>query len=252
MPESKYLIPIGTAIVGVVGTIIVQQILNRRALFTYFVRHERIGLSADDAIFGRVRVTWNDNPIANLYWSTIELVNQSLKDYENVVVKIFTSDTQLLSEMTQIVGTPDVVKWTDNFVNDLRVPEGQQPSEVQRKTWSSSREYLVPTLNRGQVIRFHFLNSANTQNQPTIWLNVLRKGVRIRFHVPPQQFLGVPQPKVVLVGLVLSVIVVGFIVWCVDTVWIASISSFVLGVLVMLPGAAVIRAWRWFRNWYGG
>jgi hypothetical protein len=68
-----------------------------------------VGLSAGDKVFGAVRVTWNDNPVDNLYLSTIELTNQSMKDYENVVVRAYTSDSILLTERTEIVGTTHIV-----------------------------------------------------------------------------------------------------------------------------------------------
>ena len=65
----------------------IQRIVNKRGLFTFVVRHNKVGESTDDAIFGTVRVTWNDNIIRHLYLSTVELTNESLKDFENVVVK---------------------------------------------------------------------------------------------------------------------------------------------------------------------
>ena len=72
-----------------------------RGLFTYFVWHNKVGVSVDDAVFGTVRVTWNDNLVANLYSSTVELRNESLKDYENVVVRVFSNDTIHLTERAE-------------------------------------------------------------------------------------------------------------------------------------------------------
>jgi hypothetical protein len=43
--DNKYLIGLISGAGGIVATICVQQILNRRGLLTYFVRHERIGVS---------------------------------------------------------------------------------------------------------------------------------------------------------------------------------------------------------------
>src|SRR5258705_11001118 len=97
---------------GVLLTLLTQYILNKRGLFTYSVRHDRLGVSADDAVFGSVQVTWNGNQVGHLYSSTIELLNRSMKDYENVVVRAFTSDTILLTERTDIVGTTQIAGWT--------------------------------------------------------------------------------------------------------------------------------------------
>ena len=56
---------------------LIQKIVNKRGLFTYFVRHNKVGMSTEDAVFGTVRVTWNDSLIQHLYLSTIELKNES-------------------------------------------------------------------------------------------------------------------------------------------------------------------------------
>ncbi len=119
--DNKLLIVIITGIVSVFGTLITQHLLNRRARFRYFVTHDRVGLSADDAIFGSVRVTWNGNALANLYYSTIELVNESMKDFEDVVVRVYTNNTALLTQRTEIVGTTHILNWTTEYSEQLHV-----------------------------------------------------------------------------------------------------------------------------------
>ena len=98
---------------------LIQKIVNKRGLFTYFVWHNKIGMSTEDAVFGTVRVTWNDSLIRHLYLSTIELKNESQKDYENVVVKVLTDKTDLLSERSEFVGSTHFLKWTEEFSNKL-------------------------------------------------------------------------------------------------------------------------------------
>ncbi len=44
---------------GIVATVTAQRILNKRSLLTYFVNHVRVGMSAEDKIFGSVKGTWN-------------------------------------------------------------------------------------------------------------------------------------------------------------------------------------------------
>lgn len=250
--ENKYVLGIASAVGGAVLMLLAQQFTNRRALFTYFVHHSRVGVSADDAVFGSVRVTWNNNVVANLYSSTVELINQSLKDFENVVVKIYTRDTILLTEKTEIIGTTQIVRWTDNYINSVTVPAGQQPTDLQRDIHSSSREFLIPTMNRSQVVRFHFLNAAKTQNQPTLWLDVLHKGLRHKFRVPQNQILGVPQPRAALVGVLIGILLLMILVTTTESVWVAAGTSLLYGFVAQLPGALVIRAWRAARDWFGG
>ena len=37
---------------------LIQMIVNKRGLFTYVVRHNKVSMSTDDAVFGSVRVSW--------------------------------------------------------------------------------------------------------------------------------------------------------------------------------------------------
>src|SRR3972149_901514 len=93
--DNRLVVVLFSVVAGAIVTLLAQRILNKRGLFTYFVWHNRVGVSADDAVFGTVRVTWNNNPVANLYSSTVELRNESLKDYENISVRVFSSETIL-------------------------------------------------------------------------------------------------------------------------------------------------------------
>ena len=115
-----FIVALPSLVVGAILTLLIQRILNKSGLFTYFVSHYQVGVSAEDAVFGKVQVTWDNLPVANLYFSSVELRNESLKDYENVVVKVLTSTTSLLSERTEIVGTHRVA--VCRFSEFARIP----------------------------------------------------------------------------------------------------------------------------------
>ncbi len=250
--DNKYAFGIAAGFGGVFLTLITQQILSRRGLFTYFVNHIRVGVSEDDAIFGSVRLTWNNNAIKNLFLSTTEMVNESTKDFESVIVRAFTNDAVLLTERTEIVGTTHILEWTNDFKKKLEVKPGQLATDDQIKLHSHQREYVIPVMNRGQIVRFHFLNSATTEKQPSIWLDVLHKGVKLKFRTPQTQFFGVPQPQAALVGAILGFVFVGTIIMFINSVWIAALISLFYGFIVLIPGAGAIRAWRWLRDFFGG
>ncbi|MGA2138598.1 MAG: hypothetical protein ABSH14_07025 [Verrucomicrobiia bacterium] len=250
--DNKYLVALASGVGGVALTLITQQVLNKRGLFTYFVRHSLVGASGDDAVFGSVRVTWNGNAVTNLYSSTAELINQSLKDYENIVVRAYTSDTVFLTDRTEIVGTTHIAKWTDEFLKQLEVAPGTKPSPRQIELHSHQRDYLLPTMNRGQSVRFHFLNAAQTQNRPSIWLDVLHKGVRLRFRVPQNEIMGVPQPRAALWGCVLGLLLFGLIIAFIQSVWLATLCALIYGFFAQVPGAWAVRSWRRLREWFGG
>lgn len=250
--QNRLVVALIAGVLGAVLAILTQRFLNKRGLFTYFVWHNRVGVSADDAVFGSVRVTWNNNPVANLYSSTVELRNESLNDYENVIVRVFTSDTMLLTERSEIVGTTHILKWTEEFVRKLAVSSGTQPTSAQQNIYTSQREYLIPTFNRGQLVRFTFLNAAKTEKQPSLWLDIVHKGVKIKFRVAHNKFMGVPQPSAAIVGSVLGFLLLAIVIALVDTVWVAALLSLIYGLLVLVPGALAIKLWHWLRDYFGG
>lgn len=250
--DSKIFIAISSALVGIIVAVITQYLLNKRGLFTYYVFHNRVGLSTEDVIYGSVRVTWNENPVAHLYLSTVELTNQSMKDFESVVVRSFSNNTILLTQRTEIVGTTRLIDFTEEYKEQIAVAEGNEPTEAQFKLFHSQREYFVPTMNRGQMLRFQFLNAAISEDQPAIWLDILHKGVKCKFRVPSNLFLGVPQPEAALTGTLVGLVAVIFVITYAESVPFAAILSFLLGWLVLLPGAYTVKALRKVRDWFAG
>jgi len=241
-----------SGLAGAILTILVRRVLNKRGLFTYSVVHNHVGISTDDAVFGSVKVTWNDNAIANLYISTIEVRNESLRDFEGVTLRVWTTTTSLLTERAEILGTTHVLAWTREFAETLAVPAGKAASPEQLSLVYGRREYAVPTMNRGAVIRLTFLNAANSDDVPQVWLNVVHPGVRVKYRALPQQFLGVPQPAAALVGFLSGLIVVPVIVTAVDTAWLTATLAFLYGAMLLLPGALLLKLWRWARDMVGG
>jgi hypothetical protein len=107
-------------------------------------------------------------------------------------------------------------------------------------------------MNRGQVVRFHFLNAARTQNPPSIWLDVLHKGVKLRFRVAHPEVLGVRLPLAALAGVISGFVFVGLVVAFVPSVWVAAICSLLYGLVAQIPGALLLKLWRLLREFIGG
>ena len=181
--------------------------------------HNRVGVSADDAVFGTVGVNWNDNVVPNLYSPTVELRNESLADSQNVVVRVFWNDTRLLSEHANLMGTTRTLEWREEFSRRLPVQPGTQPTAGQMVLYGHQHEYAVPTMNRGQVVCLTFLNAPDGEAQATTWLDIVHPGVKTRFRVPHQQFLGTPQPIAALIGAALGVPFLLVVVALTDVAW---------------------------------
>lgn len=250
--QNEFAPLIGGGLAGVITAWFTQRVLSKRGTFTYVVNHNRVGMSTDDAIFGNVKVTWNDTPIANLYLSTVELKNESMNDYENVVVKAYTNNTNLLSEQTQIIDTPNILEHSDKYKELLNIKDGESPTDEQFDIYNRQREYLIPIMNRGQAIKLTYLNAAKTTEIPSIWLSVIQKGVKLRFKPPQNEILGVPQPRAAFAGLIIGLIIVCMLVAIVDNPLFMSITAFTIGLVAQVPGAYTIKALRVLREIVGG
>ena len=122
-------------------------------------------------------------------------------------MKVFTNDTNLLTERSELVGTTHIPQWTEAFSNKLAVESGAKPTLEQWDLYCRRREYLLPTMNRGQVVRVAYLNDAHTEHQPSLWIDIVHKGVKVELRAPHNIFMGVSQPHSVLVGSVLGLLV---------------------------------------------
>lgn len=243
---------VGGGVGGFITAWITQRVLNKRGTFSYFVNHQQVGMSTDDAIFGSVAVSWNGKPIPNLYLSTIELKNESVNDYENVVFRAYTNDTNLLTERTQIVDTPNVIEWTEKYGKQLKVEDGKTPTENQQAIYNTQREYIVPTMNRGQSIRLTYLNSAKGVEKPNIWLAITQKGVKLRFRAPQDLIFGVPKPRASLAGVLIGVAVIITLVLFISDPWVIAITSLTYGLVAQIPGAYGTKLLEWLREVIGG
>lgn len=127
--------------------------------------------------------------------------------------------------------------------------QGSEPTDAQFELYRHQRDYLVPTMNRGQMLRFQYLNVVHPEEQPAIGVEVLHKGVKCKFRTATNQFLGVPQREAALAGTVVGLVAVGFVIVSVQSVPFAALLSFVIGWLVLVPGAYTVKAWRKLRDW---
>lgn len=249
---SKVAIAIASMILGIITTVAGQKWLSRRALFIYSVSHQQLGASTEDTIYGSVKITWNEIPVSNLYLSSVELINQSAQDFEAVIVRIFTINTRLLTQKNEVVGTTRILDFTDEYKEKIAVVKGSQPTEFQIDLYRHQRDYIVSTMNRRQIVRFYFLNTAETGTQPEIWLEVLHKGVNCKFKNVYNQYLGVERPMGALVGALMGLLIVGLIMFYVGSSSFIALISYFIGLFVLLPGAYTVKVYRKLRDWFTG
>ena len=256
-----------------VVTLLVFVVRNRRVLLTYHVLHDRIGISTFDRVHGEVMVTVGGNPVQNLYMSSIWLVNRSMRDVEELEVKVCcrAEDMHLMSEQTHVEDTVEFLRHTAEFVEirnrmmnasseleQARVSEDharakmlEQVVDADWRTLSTNRWYSVPVLARGQAIRFTYMTNVLSQASPEIFLSCQKAGVRVKYKEPYRpvwHLWGVPLADASVAGIAISTLVWILVVSSISTLWLAALVCLVAGLLASVPGAGVVRLLRWFRN----
>ena len=250
--SDKYVMMLLGGAAGIFATWIATRVLNKRAIFSYFVTHNKVGVSSESPMFDNINVTWHDRPIPDLFFSTIELKNESLQDFENIRITTYTGDTMLLSESTRIVDTPFILNWSEDYKEKLRVPLGESLTDYQSGLYGREREYVIPVFNRGQVVQISYLNSLHAgATQPGIWVSGNIKGVTIKFRVPHQEFIGVPVPYASLAGIVSGLVGLLPLVAFVSNPWLVAGSALAYGFVAQVPGAFLVKAFRFVRDSIG-
>lgn len=247
--DSKILLSGISILVGALLGNFISVYRGRIKVLEYTVTHDRIGLSADDAIFGNVRVTWQGHNLTNLYSSVVTVVNGTSVDYTNLKLKVYTGNTLLLTERTEISGTTHVLHWTPEYAATLQIPAGGAPTDQQFNTYRHSREYHVPVLNRGQRAVMHILTTIPNQNEsPLIWVDLLHPGAQIQFRLLTQQIHGVPVKLALPLGLLASIAVLIAVSFLLSEVWAAALIAMIVGLGAQSIGAWVYRGVRFVKQ----
>lgn len=255
-----------------VVTLLVMVVRNRRALLTFHVTHYRIGISTLDNIHGEVSVTVGGNQMQNLYMSNVWLVNRSMRDVEDLEVKVLrgTDDMRLMNEQSCVEGTFEVLKYTAEYEeiksqlmnaavgveqaraagDHVTATQIDQAQAANWRTWSTQRWYAVPMLARGQTIRFTYMTNVLSDENPKILISCQKAGIRVKYKQPYQpvwHLWGVPLVEAGVTGIVIGTLVWLLVISLISTLWVAALLCLVVGLLSNVPGAAVVKFYRWLR-----
>jgi hypothetical protein len=254
---------------GAVGGAVLTVLKGRRALLTYSVNHQRVGTTANDAVHGQVEVRYRGNVVHNLYLSTVEITNRSIRDLENLEIRTYRGPDQmmLLTERPFIEGSIHHVNHTAAYDQRLfadaewekqtrAAGAAEVPENVERLTRDAGfrhgqRHYLVPVLTRGQVINITYLSTVAHGVHPLIHVDCQSKGVRVVFQRGLRavtHLWGVPVPTAAFVGLPLGVVIAASTEWFTTTPWVLSMACFIAGVSVAVQGMLVVKLYRWLRK----
>lgn len=247
--DNKLALSLSSAAIGILLGAVVQKILSKTVRFRYSTNVERVAISADDDIFGAVRVTWGGNAVRNLYIVQLEIENGSSRDFANVEFKVYVAgDTFLLTERSSVEGTPYIVPWSDAYKAGITVPPGAAVTDAQQKMYYHSRDYTLKVFNRGQLLRLSYLCSRpQDDKQPDVFVSTMLKGARMVRH-NRKLFYGVPYNRALLRGLIICAVTVLACGRYLHSIWPAAILCMIVGLTVLPIGVLVYRLERGIRN----
>lgn len=246
LTDNKLLVAVLSGIGGGIITKVVTFYSSRLKTLEYNVSHERIGLSADDAIFGNVRVSWQGNELPNLFVSTATLKNMTTQDYSNLEFKVFAGQgTLLLNQYTEITGTSYILNFTEKYASSIKIEPGDTPTPEQFSLWHDSREFLIPTFNRGQqvVVRF-LLTTVGNAPGPSIWIDTMHQGVVVKFRPTENHVFGVPVRLALPIGLSACFVILVLSIAFISEAWIAGSVCMMAGLFGQPIGAVFYRFYR--------
>lgn len=246
--DNKAILSLLSAIIGgFIGNLIA--VLRARVkTLEYSVTHDRVAVSADDAIFGSIRVTWQNVNVTSLYSSRVTLENPTGSNFTNLKIKVFTTDTLLLGERTEISGTSYSLRWTDDLQEQLRVAAGETPTQEQFRIYNHLREYTIPVLNRAQRVLMTYLTVPTGSQSPIISLDLLHEGVRVQHRAVVPHVHGVPVRVAVASGLVTCIAVLVLSSLFLAEPWAAATVCLATGLFAQSIGAFLYRGFRLIKS----
>lgn len=252
--EGEIFVRGGLLVLGAALTALYNQIRNRTVIFPYTVKTERIGVSATDAIFGETQVLWQGQQLRNLYMTTVEIENATLKDFENLEFKIYPDvGTQLLNQRTIIVDTPYPIFFTKQYADSIQVSAGQTPTQQQFDFWHMQRDFNVPVFNRTQRLQFVFLcNRPNDDQMPNVWVSTQSRGVNLKRIDNLKEILNVPLGIALSRGLIIAAIALVSCGALLKDVWVGVSVSMAIGLVATDLGAISYKVQRWLLRVIGG
>lgn len=244
---AKLLVPAGTFVLGLLAKLCFDLFKNKIPKLQYTIDKFFLGASGQDNLYGNVQVLYNQEPVQNLYLCTMNLVNSSNKDFENIDITVWCDvESIILVSHAQKSNTITPLQWTSGYAQEFQNRDEDAPSLV----WTR-RVYDVPVLNRDDSITFSCLVTNTRGVEPEIYLSCDHSGLKIkpRF-VQPQLYWGERQDAGTLWGLFIGGLMLIPIILLIASKIMVGIISFLLGAFCLLPGILLLKLNRRIRNWF--
>lgn len=190
---------LGWTLIGSVITLIVYFVLekfkNRVALFSFSKRFNPIGTSIDDSFPGNITVFYDTRMVKHLNYVTLNIINESNSDFENVIVKCWVDvNSQFLSYDGFHDNYHTNIKLEENFatLRNSRLDEiaeynaQKQDGDIEPQEITNNYnfvfkniEWIIPVWNRKNSVSFNFLIENINGDVPVLMHPIEKKGIKM-------------------------------------------------------------------------
>lgn len=247
--ENKYFQGIFLLLVGGFIKAIYDKFFSKTKTIYYTIHSERIALSANDPIFGNIKIEWQNNPVDNLYNTIIEIENTTSIDFREIELKVITpSEIFILGDVTSIVNTSRILERTKKYQEKLYVETGKDATQYQIDSYFHEREYIIPVFNRGQKIQLRFLTTAKNNAEHYIFIEVLHSGVKFVQRFANNKIHNVLIQDALLWGILACILILFLCVLYLDNIWIITSICMFAGAIAQSIGALIYKVISFIRK----
>ena len=230
-------------VAGSIAMFMIQRFRGRVKTLEYRVSHQRIGISANDAVHGIIEILWRKNMVTNLFLSTITVKNEISSDFKDLVVVVWSpQETMILTEQSEIKGSALAPVERKEFLESAGIAAGKVPDKIPDQFYHR-REYVLGVLNRGNTITFTYLVTVPGGGAPALWFETQQPGLQTQYRETTPETLGVSVKSAAVWGLAISLVLLPAINAYADKTWAISI-AFGIGAAAQIVGAIFLRTCR--------
>lgn len=234
------------ALAGGVITVLTRLILKKRARFLIECTNEEFKQGYNLPIGANLRVMHGNREIENFRITSFIVTNQSITDFENVKIRIWSGPGRFILHDSIIkLKFMDEILYHPEFIALLQPDKNNQYNHIQISKYNTQREYLVPTFNRFDTVKIVVVSFVETNTKSNVWIEIPHKGIKADTKYFRSFLLGAPNDEIWLFTIVFMIIAIILPAYFFHNPWlIALIAGLGSGFSVFLA-AVVYRIKKW-------
>jgi len=186
-----------SAFAGGLITIVTSKLLQKRSRFVIERNDEEFKQGHNLPIGANLQILFGQREITNFRITRFSIKNESTNDFENIKIRIWSGpDRYILHDQIRRIDFLDEIPYHPEFVAVLQPSESGKHSESQINKYYTQREYLIPTLNRFDIVEITVVSTVEPQKDSNVWIEIPHKGIRVINKYNRTFLIGAPHDEI--------------------------------------------------------